>query len=140
MDTVGFVSDLPHALVDAFRSTLLDVVEASVLVHVRDISHPETKFQKEEVLRVLQSELCVPTALIDSMIEVNNKVDLLGPGGGAADEALHSIAVSATTGQGLDRLLAQLEEQIASTSGKATVKFKIPITDGEQLSWLCECI
>jgi len=53
MDTVGFITDLPHGLVESFKATLDEINYADILVHVRDISHPHTNFQKDTVLRVL---------------------------------------------------------------------------------------
>jgi len=77
-DTVGFISDLPTQLVAAFRATLEEVLDADLLLHVRDIAHDETDFQSENVDLVLK-ELGIPDEQFDDMIEVWNKSDLLDP-------------------------------------------------------------
>src|SRR5690606_34496334 len=77
-DTVGFVSDLPHQLVAAFRATLEEVLDADLIVHVRDISHPETREQAADVEAIL-AELGISDIQRETMIEVWNKLDLLAP-------------------------------------------------------------
>src|SRR3712207_3582383 len=77
-DTVGFISDLPTMLVAAFRATLEDVIEADVLLHVRDISHGETEAEAEDVQRVLR-DLGINPEDRGRIIEVWNKADLLRP-------------------------------------------------------------
>ncbi|MCG8511990.1 MAG: GTPase HflX, partial [Rhodospirillales bacterium] len=77
-DTVGFISDLPHELVAAFHATLEEVLEADLIVHVRDISHPDNDAQKDDVHGVLV-ELGVDPEAGSGMIEALNKVDLLAP-------------------------------------------------------------
>ena len=76
LDTIGFISNLPHQLFTAFKSTLDEISQAKLIVHVRDISHYESDFQKKNVLSVLQ-ELKLHSPLLDNHIEVWNKVDLL---------------------------------------------------------------
>ncbi|MDD3445363.1 MAG: GTPase HflX, partial [Zavarzinia sp.] len=76
-DTVGFVSDLPHQLVAAFRATLEEVLEADIIVHVRDVSHPEATAQQADVLAVLEDLGLGEEALAGRMIEALNKIDLL---------------------------------------------------------------
>lgn len=77
IDTVGFITNLPHNLVDCFKSTLDELHSADLLVHVRDISHPQTDFQKETVLQVIK-EVGLPEHLAkDRYLEVWNKVDLI---------------------------------------------------------------
>ena len=77
IDTVGFITNLPHNLVDCFKSTLDELHSADLLVHVRDISHPQTDFQKETVLQVIK-EVGLPEHLTkDRYLEVWNKVDLI---------------------------------------------------------------
>ncbi len=76
-DTVGFISDLPTMLVAAFRATLEEVIEADLVLHVRDISHPETDAQAADVEAVL-TELGIDTVTVDAaIVEVWNKIDLL---------------------------------------------------------------
>ncbi len=78
-DTVGFISDLPTHLIAAFRATLEEVVEADLVLHVRDIADPDTAAQAEDVEHIL-TDLGVDTADPDHVVEVWNKIDLLGPG------------------------------------------------------------
>ncbi len=128
-DTVGFISDLPHELVAAFRATLEEVTEADLLLHVRDISHPESNEQKKDVLEVL-SGLVGERALTEKVMEVWNKVDQLEhvPAGGA-------IAVSALTGTGIDRLLAALDERLGKEF-MTTLTISLPASEGEKIAWL----
>uniref|UniRef100_A0A8C5RTD3 GTP binding protein 6 (putative) n=1 Tax=Laticauda laticaudata TaxID=8630 RepID=A0A8C5RTD3_LATLA len=76
VDTIGFLSQLPHNLVESFSATLEDVAFSDLIVHVRDVSHPETSLQKKTVLSVLKN-LNIPNHLLESIIEVHNKVDLV---------------------------------------------------------------
>ncbi|HEV2652786.1 MAG TPA: GTPase HflX [Rhizomicrobium sp.] len=136
-DTVGFISDLPVELVAAFRATLEEVLEADVIVHVRDASHDETAAQKVDVLKVLH-DLGVDTAGGGrSMIEVLNKIDLLEPevraGLLAANSRVGAVAVSAITGQGLDHLLGTLETAV--TRDNIRFRLTLPHADGEGLAW-----
>jgi len=128
-DTVGFISDLPHELVAAFRATLEEVREADLLLHVRDISHPDTAEQKEDVLQVLRGLLDEQT-LANNIIEVWNKTDKLETI--PEDSAL---AVSALTGAGIDTLLARLGE-IFSDKLTTTLHLILPASDGKNIAWL----
>ncbi|MFT8419314.1 MAG: GTPase HflX [Acetobacter sp.] len=135
-DTVGFISDLPTELIAAFRATLEEVAEADIILHVRDIAHPDSATQKRDVLGVLQSmakdnmlEQDWPTRVI----EVLNKVDLLGDQA-AALHGEESVAISAITGDGLDRLLARIDQRI--TSGMEMVRYAMPLAEGAALAWL----
>ena len=143
-DTVGFISDLPTMLVAAFRATLEDVVEADVLLHVRDIAHGETEAEAADVETVLQ-QLGVNPADRTRLIEVWNKADLLAEEErdrlsrlaeerSGADE--RPVLVSAVTGSGLDALLAAIEERV----GRDRPVFRVTVeaTDGRGLSWLYE--
>ncbi|XP_059576930.1 putative GTP-binding protein 6 isoform X3 [Alligator mississippiensis] len=76
VDTIGFLSDLPHDLIGSFSATLEEVAHSDLIVHVRDVSHPETVQQKASVLSVLKN-LNLPSHLLDSIVEVHNKVDLV---------------------------------------------------------------
>ena len=110
-DTVGFISDLPTMLISAFRATLEEVRAADVIIHVRDIAHADSDAQARDVETIL-SELGV-TGAADKLIEVWNKLDKLdddhraGLASGQGDGA--PIAVSALTGEGIDRLLDAIE-------------------------------
>ena len=77
LDTVGFITNLPHQLVDCFKSTLDELHNADLLVHVRDISHPQTEFQRKTVLQVIK-EVGLPDSLLtERYLEVWNKIDLI---------------------------------------------------------------
>jgi GTP-binding protein HflX len=134
-DTVGFVSDLPTELVAAFRATLEEVVEADLILHVRDIAHPETAAQARDVEKVL-CQLGVKTDEPDRIIEVWNKVDLLpahlrpnGSGGGASDTA--HTTVSALTGEGIGSLLDLIEQHFSKGQGTYRVELS-----GADTGWL----
>ena len=135
-DTVGFISELPHELVEAFRATLEEVAEADVILHVRDAAHPESAAQKADVIAVLEGMVADGTldaAWRSRTIEVLNKADLLG--GIAAVAARHdAVAVSAITGEGLPALAAAIDIRIAA--GMETADYAIPPQDGARLAWL----
>ena len=128
-DTVGFISDLPTHLVAAFRATLEEVVEADLILHVRDMSDAENHAHAQDVLNILSS-LGVNTDDPDHIIEVWNKVDLLDDVSLAAleDSARASltpvVAVSALTGKGVDKLLAIIEKRISGEMIKRQIVLK----------------
>jgi GTP-binding protein HflX len=138
-DTVGFITDLPTQLVAAFRATLEEVLEADLIVHVRDISHPDAGAQKTDVEHVLD-ELGIDEAARQArMIEAWNKIDRLTPDQLAAREAEAArredvVLLSAKTGTGLDRLLAVTDERLRAT--RETVELHLAYGDGETLAWL----
>ena len=116
-DTVGFISDLPTHLVAAFRATLEEVVEADLVLHLRDISDPDTAAQAEDVEQIL-ADLGVDATDSSRVIEVWNKIDLLdeahrdrllADGGQAGPH----VAVSAVTGEGIEALLALIEARVS---------------------------
>jgi GTP-binding protein HflX len=139
-DTVGFISDLPTQLIEAFRATLEEVAAADIILHVRDVAHPDTAAQRGDVIGVLSDMAAGPDPALDERwpertIEVLNKADLLGgtaevPGG---DHAL-SVAVSALTGEGLEELRQALDARMAADM--ETVDYAIPAADGARLAWL----
>jgi len=111
-DTVGFISNLPTQLVAAFRATLEEVLEADLVVHVRDIAHPAAETQKADVLGVLE-ELGVDEARLEAMIEVRNKIDLVEDGDRARLlDGEGVIGLSAATGEGCDALVHMIEERL----------------------------
>jgi GTP-binding protein HflX len=135
-DTVGFISQLPHELVEAFRATLEEVSEADVILHVRDVAHPETIAQRSDVIKVLDDMVTDGTldpSWPDRTIEVLNKADLLG---GVSQVALRedAVAVSAITGEGLDALQAAIDSRIAE--GMELADYDIPPHDGARMAWL----
>ncbi|WP_095203342.1 GTPase HflX [Mesorhizobium carmichaelinearum] len=126
-DTVGFISDLPTHLIAAFRATLEEVVEADLVIHLRDISDPDTAAQAEDVERIL-ADLGVDAGDTKRVIEVWNKIDLLDEGNRnrlLADAADGSkgppIAISAVTGEGIDALKAIIETRMAGELEDLTV-------------------
>lgn len=134
-DTVGFISNLPTELVASFRATLEEVLEADLLLHVRDISHEDTEAQKKDVLNVLK-QLFGKQHPLDHVIEVHNKADLWREAHGydytGADGAL---AVSAITGEGCDALLGTIDEALGA-SLLTEHEFHIPHSDGRAMAWL----
>lgn len=135
-DTVGFISQLPHELVEAFRATLEEVSEADVILHVRDAAHPETVAQRGDVIKVLDDMVADGTldpAWPERTIEVLNKADLLG-GVGEIPLREGATAVSAITGEGLETLKAAIDLRIAQ--GMEVVNYDVPPQDGASLAWL----
>ncbi len=137
-DTVGFISDLPTTLIAAFRATLEEVVEADLVVHVRDASHPDSGQQRLDVLAVL-SELGLSADSEDRMIEVFNKIDLLEAGKRSALKAKtngdgHLAAVSALSGDGLEDLQHELERSLSGS--RSTLELEVSLSDGATLAWL----
>jgi len=137
-DTVGFISELPHQLVVAFRATLEEVTEADLIVHVRDIHHPDTEAQRNDVHTVL-SELGLETQVEHGLIEALNKIDLLEPEARAAllNQARRNhdeVPVSAATGEGCDGLLALFDERL--DGGRHLVDLDVSLTDGASIAWL----
>jgi GTP-binding protein HflX len=140
-DTVGFISDLPTMLIAAFRATLEDVIEADVLLHVRDVAHVETEAQSADVGHIL-TDLGIDPSDESRIIEVWNKSDLL-PGdererllNAAERSERRPVLVSALTGEGMDHLLAGIEARIAQ--GRPTFEVWVDPSDGQGLNWLYE--
>jgi GTP-binding protein HflX len=135
-DTVGFISELPTELVAAFRATLEEVAEADVILHVRDVSHPDSAAQRVDVIAVLdamardeQLDADWPTRCI----EVLNKVDLLG-GAAQVEGRAGAVPVSAITAEGVPALLAAIDVRIAA--GMEVADYTLPPADGARLAWL----
>ena len=137
-DTVGFISDLPTHLVAAFRATLEEVTEADIVVHVRDINHPDSEPQRGDVLRVLV-DLGLGELVEGGLIEAMNKIDLVDPATRMSLEnhALRnsqSVAVSAVTGEGCEALLALIDRRLDDDVRR--VRLDVPLTDGKTLAWI----
>lgn len=137
-DTVGFISDLPTELVAAFRATLEEVLEADLILHVRDISHEETQDQAHDVEEILAS-LGVKEEI--PIIEVWNKIDLLSgeerPGIVTQAERLDGIyPVSAWTGEGMEGLLAAVSDALDAPRTREEVR--LPHSAGRERAWLFE--
>ncbi|MFN3853512.1 MAG: GTPase HflX [Phreatobacter sp.] len=141
-DTVGFISDLPTMLVAAFRATLEEVIEADVILHVRDVSHGDTEAQAADVAHILTDLGIDPDS--ERIIEVWNKVDLLDATAReeARNRALRADAhrqphfVSAVSGEGLDGLLAAIEDRLGASKERMVVT--VPARDGGTLNWIHE--
>lgn len=154
-DTVGFISDLPTHLVEAFRATLEEVQLADIILHVRDVVHPETRTQKDAVMDIL-ADLGI-SGEDERIIEVLNKIDLLPederkniqdyaarttwesdrarPLEGLRLEARGGIiGVSALTGEGMSELLKRLDDHLIVQ--RQVYEIDIPLSDGAALSWL----
>jgi GTP-binding protein HflX len=118
-DTVGFISDLPTHLVAAFRATLEEVIEADLVIHLRDIADPDTQAQAEDVVRILQ-DLGIDTTDRALILEVWNKIDLLDEAARqhvmadiATGSSTAAIPISAATGEGVERLAEEIERRLA---------------------------
>ena len=136
-DTVGFISDLPTHLVASFRATLEEVLDAAVILHVRDVSSENTEAEKEDVLNILRD------LGIDSedprIIEVQNKIDKLPPKERAAmltrtKRQDKVIAVSAVTGEGLETLVEAVDELLGKD--RLVLYTDVSLADGKALAWL----
>ncbi len=137
-DTVGFISDLPTHLVAAFRATLEEVTEADLIVHVRDVHHPDTEAQRDDVHAVL-TDLGLGETVERGLIEALNKIDLMSPEQRAAlrNQARRNrdtVPVSAATGEGCEELVALFDERL--DGGRRAVRLAVPLTDGAALAWL----
>jgi GTP-binding protein HflX len=137
-DTVGFISDLPTHLVAAFRATLEEVTEADLVVHVRDVHHPESEAQRHDVHAVLRT-LGLGETVESGMIEVLNKIDLLGAEERAAllNQARlnHDVVpLSAVTGEGCGALIALFDRRF--DADRAAIELDIPLSDGAAIAWL----
>ena len=137
-DTVGFVSDLPTELIAAFRATLEEVASADLLVHIRDMSHPDREAQKEDVEQVLQS-LGLGQEGAPLRIEAWNKIDLLSAEERERllEEARRRedvVPISALGGEGLDDLRQCMAVKLRS--GEQVHELRLPATDGGRIAWL----
>lgn len=137
-DTVGFISDLPTELVAAFRATLEEVLGAHLIIHVRDISHPDTASQARDVHEILATLGVQETT---PMIEVWNKIDRLEPS--EHDALLASVtrqddtfAISAITGEGLDTLLEAVTHKLEAA--KHATELRLSFAEGRKRAWLHE--
>ncbi len=137
-DTVGFIADLPTDLVAAFRATLEEVLEAGLILHVRDVSHPDSEAQREDVHKVLR-EMDLDGRIETGVIEVLNKIDLLDADSRAvlaarAKRDERQVLVSAVTGEGVPALLAAIDRYLGA--GQRTVDLSVQLSNGAAISWL----
>jgi GTP-binding protein HflX len=137
-DTVGFVSDLPTQLIAAFRATLEEVRSADLLVHVRNMAHPDSEAQREDVEDVLAT-LDLAEEGAPPRIEAWNKLDLVS--GEERERLLEEAArredvvpISALTGEGLDALRDCMAAKLRS--GGEVHEIEVPASDGSRIAWL----
>ncbi len=137
-DTVGFISHLPTHLVAAFRATLEEVIEADLILHVRDIAHPETEAQKADVLAVL-GDLGVTDNPARGLLEAWNKIDLLPPEEaaelvGRTASSAAAVAISAVTGAGVETLRDRIDAFFADRDRVRTLH--LDAGEGAAIAWL----
>jgi GTP-binding protein HflX len=137
-DTVGFISGLPTTLIAAFRATLEEVLEADLIVHVRDIAHADSEAQKTDVVNVLK-DLGLGDDIEAQLLEARNKFDLLDfeAQSVAANQAMRDDAVvniAAVSGQGCDDLLGLIDQRLAKA--REVVELSLPPSDGATMAWL----
>jgi GTP-binding protein HflX len=137
-DTVGFVSDLPTELIAAFRATLEEVQEADLLVHVRNMAHPDREAQREDVEDVLAS-LGLAEEGAPPRIEAWNKIDLLSDDQRRRlfEEAARRedvVPLSAATGEGVDALREQMARCLRR--GEQVHSIRLPVSAGDKIAWL----
>ncbi|GIK96153.1 MAG: GTPase HflX [Alphaproteobacteria bacterium] len=138
-DTVGFISDLPTDLVAAFRATLEEVQGADLILHVRDISHPDTAAQQRDVEAVLRDLGLADQVDGGRLVEVLNKIDLMEPDARAAlveqtHRAGNQVLISAATGEGNDALLGEIDRRLASAW--QVMEYRLPHDQGGAIAWL----
>ena len=139
-DTVGFISDLPTDLVAAFRATLEEVVEADMILHVRDSGHADAAAQAADVGRIL-GDLGVDSDDRHRVIDIHNKIDLLD--GEARDlvvqrtgNGVDAVAVSARDGAGVDMLRALIDKRLGDA--REILEIDVVLSDGAAIAWLYE--
>jgi GTPase len=137
-DTVGFVSDLPTELVAAFRATLEEVIAADLILHVRDVAHPDSEAQAADVEAVLET-LGLGEGQSPPRLEIWNKIDALelADREGLLNEAKRRedvIPVSALTGEGIERLRDVMSDRLRA--GSEVHRLSLPLNEGERLAWL----
>lgn len=137
-DTVGFISELPTHLIAAFRATLEEVQDATVILHVRDISQENTDAEREDVLNILK-DLGIDGENDERVIEVVNKIDKLAIAErkGLVNRMMRkerAVAVSAISGEGVDNLLSLIDARLGKD--RQTVRVAVDLTDGKALAWL----
>ena len=138
-DTVGFISDLPTHLIEAFKSTLEEVQSADLVLHVRDISHQDTEKQKKDVLSIL-ADLGIPKQEGRlRVVDVFNKMDLLAPDSQPTTPEMVdqiNLKISALTGYGCDELLVKIDDILSED--ETIHSFALATTDGAAVAWLHE--
>jgi GTP-binding protein HflX len=126
VDSVGFIADLPTELIEAFKATLEEVESADLILHLRDLSHPNTAAQRSDVLKIL-TDLIGEQACQERVLEVGNKIDRLTPEEQAAMQNSALLSISAAQGQGLQALLALIAQRL----GQDDQQFEIQMPMGD---------
>lgn len=137
-DTVGFISNLPTDLIASFRATLEEVVNADIILHVRDISHPDTDIQKSDVDEVLNALGLEEAYDQGKVIEVWNKMDLVHPEVAAvlknkSEFSQNVLPISAITGEGIPELREKIDLKLKENLEE--VDITIPVSRGDVLAW-----
>jgi GTPase len=139
-DTVGFISDLPTELIAAFRATLEEVLEADLIIHVRDIASDQSTEQREDVNTILDQLFRAQDNAIP-ILEVWNKIDLVPKGDRALLQAQaksitpNPVLLSAVSGQGQETLIKRIEDILSL--GDITVRINVPVGEGRISPWIC---
>nr|XP_012295078.2 putative GTP-binding protein 6 [Aotus nancymaae] len=126
VDAVGFLSQLPHGLIESFSATLEDVAHSDLILHMRDVSHPKAELQKASVVSMLH-RLRLPTPLLDSMLQVHNKVD---PVPGYHPTEPNVVPMSALLGHGLQELKAELDAAVLKATGRQVLPLRVRLAGG----------
>lgn len=134
LDTVGFISDVPTDLIASFYSTLEDAALADLLIHVRDVSHPDHVAQNETVRQTL-ANLSISKNLLESMITVGNKIDLIDPSDWQSVKKDGMIPISTVKGYGLKYLIGIIENKIIAETGRKRAVIRVR-TGSEEFEWL----
>lgn len=133
VDTIGFISDIPTHLIVPFEVTLEDAMNADVILHVQDVSHPDWLFQRDRVDETIR-KLNIDKKLLNHIIPVANKIDLLNP-----DEfkiiSSDTSQISCANCQGLDDLKLRLEEEVIKATGRTHLVIRAK-TGSEECDWL----
>lgn len=142
LDTVGFISDLPHDLVEAFKATLEGVQYADIIMHIRDISHPCTELQKGTVLKVLEDLGATSDHLFQRYLEVWNKVDLIEEPldlQAIASSPFGIVPISAVYGINCGKLLTTLDDLVCKVAQRTTVRLQFPLSEySSRIKWIRE--
>lgn len=147
LDTVGFITDLPHGLVESFKATLQEIHFADVIVHVRDISHPQTQHQRDTVHRILAEIGVSDQQLREKSIEVWNKIDLVEDRSALDEQYTEAIEqqergypivmMSCATGENKSQLLDRISSLTSKLMGKRLYRLEYPCEEhNHRLSWL----
>ena len=134
IDTVGFISDIPTPLIASFSSTLEDALQADLLLHVRDVSHPDTTNQQEQVLATLR-RLGVPPRSLGAMLTVGNKIDKVPQERWLGVKEAGALPLSCTLGLGLDHLVSSLTPKLLEARSLRTFAIRLR-PGGEEEAWL----